>query len=69
MRLIDGDDDFLVDSVQSFVVPVLDDLVLKPFEHEQHLGVCGRVVLVGKEPLEIEGDEILPRRKRRISVP
>ena len=69
MRFVYGDDDPSFLSASDVSIPVLHDLILDPFQYEEHLGVGGRIVFIRQKPLEIEGKELFFRREGSMSVP
>ena len=67
--LVNDHHDFALETVLCVVVPVLDDLVVDVFEHQQHLGVGDGLVAVGEHRLKIEHGKVGIRRDRRGAVP
>ena len=51
------------------VIPVLDDLIIKPFQNQQHLSVGHGVVLIGQKGLEIKYREVFLHIQGRRTVP
>ena len=69
MCLVYYNNDLTLCIVAHIVIAVLDYLIIKPLEHKQHLCVCNGSVLVGKERLEVEHDEILVRGDGSLTIP
>ena len=51
------------------VVPVLDNLIVQPFQHQQHLRVGHRVIFVRQQRLEVEHNKVLLGADGSRSVP
>ena len=69
MRLVNDNNNLSVQTVAAVIFTVLDDLIVKIFQHQQHLRVCNGRVAVGKQRLKVKHGKVFVRGDGRRTVP
>ena len=69
MGLVDDHHDLAAGLILDVVIPVFNDLVVQPLEHQKHLGICNGIVLIRQQGLEVKHDKVFVGADAGRSIP